>query len=187
MFKFDGKHVSIREFTDKEIADNSYYEWLRDYSVVRNIYRMEYLKPISRDMIHDYLSKVLSSPNDSMFAIYTLIEEKFIGTLKIGHIDWRSGVCDLGIMIGDPESRGKGYSKEAVILGCDYAFRILSLRKVTGGAYADNAPMIKAFLNSGFIEEGRKRMELLVEGKYLDHVLFGLFKEEFYSHNKFVR
>ena len=187
MFKFDGKHVSIREFTDKEIADNSYYEWLRDYSVVRNIYRMEYLKPISRDMIHDYLSKVLSSPNDSMFAIYNLIEEKFIGTLKIGHIDWRSGVCDLGIMIGDPESRGKGYSKEAVILGCDYAFRILSLRKVTGGAYADNAPMIKTFLNSGFIEEGRKRMELLVEGKYLDHVLFGLFKEEFYNHNKFVQ
>jgi RimJ/RimL family protein N-acetyltransferase len=187
MFKFDGKQVSIREFTEKEMGTDSYYEWLRDYSVVRNIYRMEYLKPLSRDMIHDYLKKVLSSPDDSMFAIYTLAEDKFIGTLKIGHIDWRSGVCDLGIMIGDPESRGKGYSKEAVILGCDYAFRVLSLRKITGGAYSDNVPMLKTFLNSGFVEEGRKRKELLVEGQYLDHILFGLFKEEFYSHNKFVQ
>ncbi len=186
MFKFDGKQVSIREFTDKEIGNEAYYEWLRDYSVVRNIYRMEYLKPISKKLIHDYLSNVLSSPNDSMFAIYTLPDDKFIGTLKIGHIDWRSGICDLGIMIGDPESRGKGYSNEAVILGCDYVFRILSLRKIAGGTYADNIPMIKAFLNAGFIEEGRKRMELLVEGKYLDHLLFGLFKEEFYSHNNFV-
>jgi len=27
---------------------------------------------------------------------------------------------------------------------------------------------------------------LLVGGEYLDHVLLGLFKEEFYSHNGFV-
>jgi len=186
MFKFDGKQVSIREFTSKEMNDDSYYKWLRDYSVVKTIGRMEYLKPISKEMIRDYLEKVLSSPNDSFFAIYTQEEEKFIGTLKIGHINWRTGVCDLGIMIGDPGSRGKGYSKEAVILGCDYAFRILSLRKVTGGTSANNIPMIKAFLNAGFIEEGRKRNELLVEGEYLDHVLFGLFKEEFYMRNKSV-
>jgi RimJ/RimL family protein N-acetyltransferase len=186
MLKFDGKHVSIREFTEKELSDESYYEWLRSYSVVRNIYRMEYLKPISKDAIQIYVNALLSSPNDSMFAIYLLSSDKFIGTLKIGHIDWRSGVCDLGIMIGDAESRGKGYSKDAVILGCDYAFKILSLRKVTAGAFADNIPMIKTFTNVGFVEEGRKRRELLVGGEYLDHVLLGLFKEEFYSHNGFV-
>jgi len=184
MFRFDGTKISIREFTEKEGSDESYYEWLRDYSVVRNIGRIEYLKPISKDTIQHYVHEVLSSPNDCMFAIYRLDEEKFIGTLKIGHIDWRTGVCDLGIMIGDPESRGHGYSYEAVNLGCDYAFRILSLRKITGGTYSDNTPMIKAFLNAGFIEEGRKRMELLVEGEYLDHVLFGLFKEEFYDRYK---
>ncbi len=184
MFRFDGTQISIREFTDKESNDESYYEWLRDYSVVRNIGRMEYLKPISRDTIRNYLHTILSSPNDSMFAIYKLFEEKFIGTLKIGHIDWRTGVCDLGIMIGDPGSRGRGYSYEAVNLGCDYAFRILSLRKITGGTYSDNTPMIKAFLNAGFIEEGRKRMELLVGGEYMDHVLFGLFRNEFYSRYK---
>jgi RimJ/RimL family protein N-acetyltransferase len=179
MLKFDGTRLYIKEFSTTEIESECYYEWLRDYSVVRNIYRIEYLKPLSKDSIKEYINSVLKSQNDSFFAIYAKDNDKFIGTLKVGHINWHSGVCDIGISIGDSEYRGKGLSKEAISLGCEYAFNILSLRKVTGGTYSDNIPMIKCFKSIGFIEEGRKRKELLVEGEYLDHVLFGLFKNEF--------
>ena len=181
MFKLEGSKVYLSEFTEKEKNNKSYYEWLRDYSIVRNIYRLEYLKPISRETICDYVDKIIKSPNDSLFAIYSKDNDKFIGTIKIGHIDWRTGVCDVGIILGNAEYRGKGYAKEAMIIACDYAFRVLSLRKITGGTYSDNIAMIKTFLGLGFMEEGKRRKELLVEGVFMDHVLFGIFKEEFYK------
>lgn len=181
MLQFDGESIYLKEFSKVELEGADYYSWLRSYEVVRNIYRMEYLKPISTEAIQQYVENVLKSPNDAFFAIYTKKDQKFIGTLKIGHINWHSRVCDLGIMIGDPSARGKGYSKEALILGCKYALNVLSLRKVTGGVFEDNEPMIRAFKGVGFVEEGRKRQELLVEGKYIDHLLFGLLENELKS------
>jgi RimJ/RimL family protein N-acetyltransferase len=114
-----------------------------------------------------------------MFAIYEKTQNEFIGTVKIGHIDWRSGVGDLGIMIGSKNAQGKGFAKESVKLACEYAFCWIGLRKLTGGTFADNIPMIKCFEKTGFVLEGVKRKELFVDGEYMDHHLFGFFRDEY--------
>jgi len=175
----EGKCIELKEFNDNNLYDPSYHKWLRDIDVVSAIYRMEYLMPLQFSEIEEYVKILYKSNKDCLFAIYEKSNDSFIGTVKIGHIDWRSGICDIGIMIGDENSRGKGYSKEALILACDYAFNILSLRKITAGTYSNNIAMIKSFTRLGFTQEGQKRKELLVKGEYLDHLLFGLFKNEF--------
>ncbi|MCX6235976.1 MAG: GNAT family protein [Bacteroidia bacterium] len=175
----EGKKIQLKEFDDSNLYDPKYHEWLRDLDVISMIYRMEYLMPIQFSKIEEYVKTMYQSNQDCFFAIYEKETDSFIGTAKLGHINWRSGVCDLGIIIGDSGSRGKGYSKEAAILACNYAFYILSLRKVTGGTYSNNFAMIKCFLHVGFIQEGQKRRELLVKGEFLDHLLFGLFRDEF--------
>jgi RimJ/RimL family protein N-acetyltransferase len=175
----DGKKIQLKEFDDSNLFDPNYHEWLRDIDVVSALYRIEYLMPLKFTKIEEYIKNIYESSQDCLFAIYIKESDTFIGTVKLGHINWRSGVCDLGIMIGDPKSRGKGYSKEALLLACNYAFNILSLRKITGGTYSDNIAMIKSFSNLGFVLEGTKRKELLVRGEFLDHLLFGLFHNEF--------
>lgn len=174
----EGENVQLKEFDDTNLYDAKYHDWLRDIEIVSALYRIEYLMPLQFSVIEDYIKNLYKSTQDCLFAIYAKDGDTFIGTLKLGHINWRAGVCDLGIMIGDKDFRGKGYSKEAMILACDYAFNILSLRKITGGTYSNNTAMIKSFIRLGFVEEGLKRKELLVHGEYLDHVLFGLFRDE---------
>jgi len=52
------------------------------------------------------------------------------------------------------------------------------LRKLTGGTPEINTAMCRCFEKVGFMQEGIKRKELLINGKFVDHVLYGLLKEE---------
>ena len=181
MLEIKGKSVVLREFTETELYNPEYFKWLRNYNNIKYIYRLEYLKSLSFDSVKNHINLILNSSDNSLLAIYENENSNFIGTLKIGHINWRTGIADIGIMIGDENFKGKGLSKESITIACDYAFKWLGLRKITAGTFENNFPMIKCFEKVGFIIEGRKRKELLVDGSYIDHILFGLFKEEFYT------
>ena len=170
--------IYLREFVRDNIYDEKYYIWLRDAEVIKSINRIEYLMSMEFSEIEQYVSNILKSTTDSYFAIYAKENDEFIGTFKVGHINWRSGLADIGIMIGEKNYWGKGYAKDVLKVGCSYAFNYLSLRKLTGGTIATNIGMCKAFEHVGFIREGLLKSQYLVEGEYVDHVIFGMFKED---------
>ena len=177
MLEIRGEKVILREFSRDHLDDVRYVDWLRDPEVTKTIYRMEYLLPLEAEKIRDYARTLMESKTDGFFAIHTL-EDEFIGTLRIGHVDWRAGVADIGILIGDKDYWGKGMAKDAVGAACEYAFSFLSLRKLTGGTAADNLAMCRCFERLGFQKEATLRRQLLTGGRYQDHVLYGLFKDE---------
>ena len=179
MLELIGRHIVLREFSKDHLNDPNYFKWLRDQEVVVTIYKMEYLMPLSFDAIVSYVESLWNSGHDCFFAIHEKDTGKFVGTQRIGHIDWRTGVGDIGILIGDRSCWGKGYATDAIRTACSYAFETLSIRKLTGGTPAANEAMCRCFRRLGFSEEGRLRKNLLIRGRYDDHVLYGLFKEEF--------
>lgn len=178
MLELIGKKVILKEFSKENLYDQKYYSWLRDLDVVKNLYRMEYLKPIEFKTIEQYVQTIWESENDCLFAIYDKTTQYFIGTHRLGHINWRSGVADIGLMIGDKEYWGRGFATEALELCIEYAFTTLSLRKLIGGTPSINSAMCRCFEKAGFTKEGTKRQELLIDGKYVDHVLYGLLRYE---------
>ena len=178
-----GEKIELREFTLNNLKDEKYFNWLRDVDVIKTIGRIEYLTNLSFENVEKYISSLIESDNNCLFALYT-VEEKFIGTVKIGHINWRTGVADIGIMIGEKSYWGKGLAKEAIYLVSVFSFNHLSLRKLTSGCNSTNKPMIKVFENIGFKKEACLRKNLLISGGYDDHILFGLFKENLIQ-NKF--
>lgn len=179
MLELKGNKILLREFTKRNLKDPRYHAWLRDLDVVKTIGRLEYLLPIEFNEIKDYVDNLLHSKNDYFFAIYYKENNEFIGTQRIGHIDWRLRTADIGIMIGNKDYWGKGIAKDAVSIACKYAFKVLGLRKLTGGTAVSNPAMCKCFERLGFKLEGRLRKKLLIEGKYVDHMLYGVFKKEF--------
>jgi len=178
MLELTGRKVLLREFSKTHLEDPLYFGWLRDPEVMIPIYRLEYLMPMSIDAVRAYVESLWSSGRDCFFAIHDKASGQFIGTQRIGHIDWRTGVGDIGVLIGDRGSWGKGYATDAVATACAYAFTTLSLRRLTAGTPASNQAMCRCFARLGFKEEGRLRGQLLIRGKYEDHVLFGLLAEE---------
>ncbi len=181
--RLPGNKIELREFTNKHLELPNYCAWLRDLEVVQGIYRLEYLKPLNTSEIENYARSMIASENDCYFGIHLKSNQQFIGTAKLGHIDWRTGTGDVGVLIGEKDLWGKGFASDAVQTLCSYAFDTLSLRKLTGGTAANNLGMISCFQKLGFREEGRLREKLLMSGSYVDQLLFGLFPSEFSSKN----
>lgn len=179
MLKIEGKKTYLLEFTEENLHNPRYFEWLRDLDVATGIYRLDYLLPHGEKEIEKYVRGLFASKNDYFFALHHGESREFIGTVKLGHIDWRTHQGDVGIMIGEKNYWGQGLAKDAVSALCKYAFSTLSMRKLTGGTAANNIGMVKCFRDLGFKDEGNFRKRLLINGEYIDHLHFGLFKEEF--------
>ena len=175
----DGKKVYLKEFTTNHLNSDDYFRWLRDIDVINTIGRDDYLLNTSKDEIFSYVNSILNSKNNCFFAIYEKNSNKFIGTQKIGHINWKFGTADLGIMIGDKSCWQKGYASETITIAKNYAFDFLNLRKLTGGNASHNIAMSKIFINCGFSEEGRLRKQGRINGNYYDLILYGLLVEDY--------
>lgn len=175
-FENDEEQIAFKEFTDNDEDFMIYLSWLRIIENIKMIGRQEYLLTIDVEEIKKYVKRLNLSSNDSFFKVYYV--GKFIGTFKVGHIDWLIRSADLGIMIGDQNYRNKGLSIKIMLLGIRYAFDVLGLRRLTGGCYADNFAMCKCFETCGFKLEGRRREAAILGNKYTDHILYGLLKKD---------
>jgi len=179
----EGQKIRLREFTDENLYDKRYHKWLQDIDIVETIGRPEYLTPIPFNEVEEYVNELKSSDNNYFFAISFKDNDDFIGTLKIGSIDWESKIADIGILIGDTNYWGKGIAKDSVYAACDYAFMRLGMRKITGGSFSTNIAMCKCFESLGFKKEAVLRKKCLFRGNFVDHALYGIFKDEFYHNN----
>ena len=129
-----------------------------------------------------YFKKIEENELAYFYALHDKESQTFIGTCKITLLSKsgiKEGICDLGIMIGDKRYWGKGYGSEAISIMAHICYDKLQLRKITGGCYSNNTGMIKAFLNNGFKIEGVLKNQLKYKNKYVDHILFGCFLEDF--------
>ena len=93
----------------------------------------------------------------------------------------RNGNLELGIMIGDRDYWGRGYGREVVRLLLEYGFHYLGARRIALTTHAKNERAIRSYLACGFIEEGRPRKAVWIEGEYIDLVNMSILREEWYS------
>lgn len=175
MFTIVKEDISFREWEENDNEFMTYITWIRNIENIEMIGRQEYLLSMNIENIRRYIKSLNDSEYDSFFKVY--IKDTFVGTFKIGHIDWRLGSGDAGIMIGNPEFKGKGWSRKILTLGIEYAFDILNLRRLTGGCYSENIAMCKCFENCGFQKEGIAKESLLFKGRYCDHIYYGLLRK----------
>ncbi len=180
-----GKKIYLVPFNDDHLHSPDYLSWLRDYEVIKYIGREEYLEPVSFEEVKQYVEDVWKNEFCSFYAMCAIDTGDFIGTIKINYLNAagrKSGIADIGIMIGNRKFWGKGMATDALTATCAYAFSELKARKLTAGALAPNQAVIRAFQKIGFVVEGRLRGKVYVDGDYVDHVLLGCFSNEFLSH-----
>lgn len=175
-FFYGNGEIVFKEFVDNDDDFITYLTWLRNIKIIEMIGRQEYLLTMDIDQIREYVKKLNLSDHDSFFKVFYM--GKFIGTFKVGHIDWRLGSADLGIMINDLNYQNKKLSPKIMTLGIKYSFDILGLRRLTGGCYSENTAMCRCFETCGFKQEGRRRESVLLGDQYVDHILYGLLKKD---------
>jgi ribosomal-protein-alanine N-acetyltransferase len=105
-------------------------------------------------------------------------DETLIG--GVGLSNMRRGVAEtasLGYWIGEKFARQRNMSA-ALPLVLDFAFDRLRLHRVEAACLPSNVPSRALLSRTGFREEGYARLYLLIDGKWQDHVLHAILRED---------
>jgi len=170
----EGDRIYLREVRLSDVNEE-YYNWLNDNEVSQFLETKFF--PQSIKAIEEYVSSMIGSQESVFLAIVVKENNKHIGNIKIGPINWIHRFADIALVIGDKESWGKGYGTEAIKLVVDYAFNKLNLHRLNAGIYANNIGSIKAFEKAGFKDEGTRKNMRFFNGKYIDEKLYGIVNE----------
>lgn len=118
----------------------------------------------------------LQNNSTNVFMIFEIRETPF-GVVQINRIDKVNGTGHWGFYIGVEEAP-RGTGSIMGLLGVEFAFIELGLRKIVGESFAFNQASIRFHLKLGFVEEGRLRKHVLKGEKYEDIVVFGLLRSD---------
>ena len=105
-------------------------------------------------------------------------DETLIGGAGLSNL--RRGVSEtasLGYWIGEPFAQ-QGYMTAALPLVLAFAFDRLRLHRVEAACLPNNSPSRSLLVRAGFRQEGYARQYLCIDGKWQDHVLFAILRED---------
>lgn len=112
------------------------------------------------------------------YVIEDSVSATAIGTVGLSQIDRRHRKAEFGIVIGEPEYRGKGFAWAASQELLRLAFDELGLHRVYLRVFADNQRAIILYERLGFVREGQQRDDAFKDGRFRDVVVMGLLEEE---------
>lgn len=166
------EHLVLRSLTSADASEN-YCGWMNDARVNR------YLESRFKKFVPADLGSFIASCNDNpdvlLLGITMKSDGRHIGNIKIGPIDRHHGFGDIGLLLGDISTWGKGYAREAIAAISDHAVTQLGLHKVTASCYAGNVGSQKAFQACGFVIEGRRARHFRSGDNWEDSVLMARF------------
>lgn len=134
--------------------------------------------PFSKYLLEEYLQQAGQSIYQSgqLRLVITTAEGSPIGLLDFFEFDPQNKNVGVGILIQDPEQRGKGLGAAALELGLDYMFKSHDVHQVWANIGADNKVSQQLFEGLGFVRTGCKKDWLYVEGHYEDEYFYQLIK-----------
>lgn len=175
----DRIYLSPRNSEDVE----KFTEWMNDFQVTDYIGRSGAL--MSLECEKRYLEENYNL--EGTFAIVTLVENKIIGTIGLKDINTINRSAVLGIFIGDKDYLSQGYGTEAIRLILDFGFNYMNLHNIKLELISFNERALKCYKKCGFVETGRTRENVFVNGKYYDTISMDILSNEFnesYIRNK---
>jgi RimJ/RimL family protein N-acetyltransferase len=142
-----GPNIHLRLRTRSDAADE--FRWRSDPETSRYDGRTANHEPFDRFV--DAFAQELAYPRNDreQYAIDTA-DGRHIGTVMLYNFGRGRDAAELGISIGEPDARGSGLGREAVILLLRWAWENHPLRSIHLHALAWNERAIACFRKAGF-------------------------------------
>lgn len=116
---------------------------------------------------------------DYAFFIFTRSDNELVGGITLSNVRRRAAqFVNLGYWMGHAYA-GKGYMTEAVGLAVPFCFETLGLHRIHAAFLPDNLASRRVLEKNRFREEGYAENYLQIDGRWADHVLFGLTRERY--------
>ena len=137
--------------------------------------RMDYERPFSLDDVR--ISEEKAAAKHYPFIVE--VEGQAIGRIGLFNASMRNRTASLYLFIGERSFWGRGLAKDALRALLTYAFDTLNLSLVQLYMLGDNDRAGRLYKSIGFIEEARLRDRSFSEGRYIEHVIMSITREEF--------
>jgi ribosomal-protein-alanine N-acetyltransferase len=168
-----------------------------DYMAWRNLRRdsREFLKPFEprwseADLSHRVYAARLKRGREEVkagtdYSFFVFLRQDYreilVGGLTLSNIRRRAAqFVNLGYWMGQ-QYAGRGLMTEAVGTAIPFVFDTLGLHRIHAAFIPDNKASRRVLEKNGFKEEGFAENYLQIDGKWADHVLFGLTREHYES------
>lgn len=165
----DGQ-IELFQLLPGDVSD-AYVAWLNDPEI--NQYLETRFSEQDRPSVEAFVASVQESAHSVLFGIRDIAQGRHVGNIKLGPIDRRHGLGEIGLMIGDRSAWGRGIGSGAIGIVTVIAERQLGLRKLTAGCYASNIGSKRAFEKIGFSVEAVRPAHFLMNGATEDLILLG--------------
>jgi diamine N-acetyltransferase len=170
---YKGKSVQLVPL--REEFRSALFEWIneRDEVLSNSAYR-----PVHRSQHDQWFDAIQTRADVTIFGITTLAEGRLVGSCQLHNISQVHRTAELQVRIGDTAARGKGHGREALRLLLDFGFDDLNLHRIYLHVLADNARAHALYLSLGFVEEGRLREAVFIDGARQDVFVMGILRSE---------
>jgi RimJ/RimL family protein N-acetyltransferase len=168
--RLDGGKIYIRPFNSSDIT-SEYLGWLNDQIVTK--YSNQRFAQHTFESSFNYLASFQNTSN-YFLGICDYFDNNLVGTLTVYH-NAQHGRADIGILVGDPDSWGKGIGLDAFKTVVHSLEKCGKVRKICAGTMRPNIRMIKIFEKTGLFLEATRRCHEIFEGQPVDILLYAKF------------
>jgi RimJ/RimL family protein N-acetyltransferase len=165
--------VAVRDLTKGDLG--LLIEWRNDPQV--NRYLSDRLKTQSE--IEVWFDRLRSDPRVWLKAI--LEDDRVIGYAAVESIDEKNRKCELGLIVGETDSWGRGIATQVLQLMLKYAFETLNMHRVWAAVIEGNIRSARLLKRAGFFHEGTMRESIITAGILSNLEFYSLLEDEYKS------
>jgi RimJ/RimL family protein N-acetyltransferase len=159
-----------------------FVRWMTDWRTTRTLGGVAPISHASEEQWFDRMSA--DQGKSGYFFVACLLEDdRPIGTTGLMELDLRNGSAGLGISVGAPEDRGRGFGTDMLRALLGFGFGMLRLERVWLDVYATNPGARRVYDRVGFVHEGTLRRAIFREGQHVDIDRMAILAEEWRAAN----
>ncbi len=170
-----GKKITLRAIEESDLE--LLHKWSNDTETQDMIGHLHF--PSSMDYHKLWFQNLKNDQFNQRLAI-DAPDLGIIGLSSIMNIDWRNNHAWHGVMLGNVDTRGKGYGVDAVMATMRYAFEELHFERLDGALIEYNTVSYSFYCKKlGWKEEGRRKNWYFRKGRYWDRIIVGITKKDY--------
>ena len=137
--------------------------------------------PLTVEQLDSYRSVMLKvKPTRKIYSVFEAETNNHVGHIELNNIDLVNNSARMGrVLIGDKNTKGKGYGKEIVKAILKIGFEELKLHRIDLGVFDFNTAAIKCYESVGFTHEGVSRESRKMGNEYWNLLQMSMLKTEY--------
>lgn len=132
-------------------VSNRYAGWLSDQATSQYISAAASKSNLAR--LRQYVLEHSGREDVVFLGIFDKITQLHIGNIKYEPVNSELGYTIMGILIGEPDWRGKGVAAEVITASAEWLCQHRNIRQILLGVSRTNTSAIRAYKKVGFVEE----------------------------------